>query len=182
MVDQTRHGPVSTLYEDYCALVNDLCNSPSGLAALNRSYHKHLLVAAASGLEQTVKQLVPELFAKQGSGLLAEFVARQVMARGYHTLFDWNGGSAKGFFGSFGDSCRKRFSSRLADDPDYRQQHDAFILLGRTRNLVVHNDYANVLIELTPAEIMEKYELACRFADSIESIVFDDTEAPGGAL
>jgi hypothetical protein len=56
-------GAINTMFEDYEGLVRDLRGkSPSGLSALNRSYHKHLLVAAASDLENKVKELVPEIF------------------------------------------------------------------------------------------------------------------------
>lgn len=171
MTEVARDGAVETLYGDYLALVSDLSASPSGLSALNRSYHKHLLVAAASSLEDLVKRLVPEIFERHGSNRLAAFVEKQVMARGYHTLFDWRNGSAQGFFTSFGDICGAAFKQALRSDVTLKEQHDAFMSLGQLRNQVVHNDYASALIELTPGEIMDRYELALQFVDRIETYV-----------
>ena len=171
MTEPVPDGAVETLYGDYNALVSDLSASPSGLTALNRSYHKHLLVAAASSLEDKVKSLIPEIFARHGTDRLAAFVAKQVMARGYHTLFDWPNGKAQGFFTSFGEACGAAFKEALRSEAELKEQHDAFMTLGQLRNQVVHNDYASALIELTPSEIMDRYGLALQFVDRIESFV-----------
>ncbi|UVJ38026.1 HEPN domain-containing protein [Arthrobacter sp. CJ23] len=166
---------VDLLYQDYVELVSDLSTSPSGLSSLNRSYHKHLLVAAASSLEDRVKALVPEIFGRHGTDRLAAFVAKQVMARGYHTLFDWRGGTAQGFFTSFGEVCGQTFKAALKADDVLKAQHGAFMQLGDLRNQVVHNDYASALIELTPAEIIARYKLSLEFVDRIEHFVLAET-------
>lgn len=168
----SRNGAVGVLYADYLGLVSDLDTSPSGLVALSRSFHKHLLLAAASSLEDEVKVLVTDIFDRYGSDRLARFVEKRVMARGYHTLFDWQNGSAQGFFRSFGDSCASAFRARLRDDSGFRERHDAFMALGNHRNELVHNDYASAFVELTPDEIMRKYDLALEFVEEIESLVF----------
>lgn len=162
---------VGLLYQDYVELVSDLRMSPSGLSSLNRSYHKHLLVAAASSLEDKVKALVPEIFSRHGTERLAAFVAKQVMARGYHTLFEWKSGTAQGFFTSFGDVCGQTFKAALKTNDQLKAQHAAFMQLGQLRNQVVHNDYASALIELTPREIIDRYNLALEFVDQIEIFV-----------
>lgn len=175
-------GPVEALYEDYKGLVADLStSSPSGLAALNRSYHKHLLVAAASSLEDRVKRLLPEMFRRHGREELATFVDKQVVARGYHTLFDWKNESARGFFTSFGEVCGKHFKKALADDDNLKRQHAAFMRLGNFRNQVVHNDYATYPIETTPEEVINQYRDALIFVARLESLTLGIIEDSGGA-
>ncbi|WP_432245741.1 HEPN domain-containing protein [Arthrobacter sp. G.S.26] len=168
---QEINDAVGSLYQDYLDLISDLSMSPSGLSSLNRSYHKHLLVAAASSLEDKVKALVPEIFSRHGTDRLGEFVAKQVMARGYHTLFEWKSGTAQGFFTSFGDVCGRAFRAALKDNDQLKTQHAAFMQLGQLRNQVVHNDYASALVELTPKEIIGRYHLALEFVDQIERFV-----------
>lgn len=170
-------GAVGALYGDYLALESDLSGSPSGLAALNRSYHKHLLLAAASSLEDEVKSLVSDIFERNGNDRLSAFVSKRVMARSYHTLFDWDAGSAKGFFTSFGEVCGRRFRAELQKDQDLKEQTDAFLRLGQLRNQLVHNDYASALVELTPSEIIGKYNLALLFVRRIESFVLAEDDA-----
>lgn len=171
MTEESVDGPVESLYADYLALEQELRGSPSGLTALNRSYHKHLLMAAASGLEGDVKRLVPQLFQKYGDEQLATFVSKRVMARSYHTLFDWSAGNANAFFGSFGDGCSAAFKGAMKEEVELKEQHDAFIKLGQLRNQVVHNDYASASIDSTPEEIMSRYALALKFIARIEDFI-----------
>lgn len=167
-------GPVEELYREYLELSEDLGTSnPSSLSALNRSYHKHLLVAAASSLEQQVKTIVPQIFQRHGTEFIGEFVARAVFARGYHTLFDWKNGTAATFFANFGPDCQRYFKAQLKADDELRDQHEAFMTLGARRNEVVHNDYATYLVELTPHEVMAKYRLGHLFVQRIEYLVLD---------
>ncbi len=120
---------VEALYQDYLGLVEELARSPSGLTAVNRTYNKHLLVAAASSLEDYVKDVVPEIFVRRGNERIGAFVTKQVFARGYHTLFDWNNGTAQPFFSSFGSTCGAGFKKALREDQDLRREHDAFVQL-----------------------------------------------------
>jgi hypothetical protein len=164
-------GAVESLYEDYLALVTDLrTSSPSGLAALNRSYHKHLLVAAASSLEDQVKSLLPQMFTSYGTEELGTFVAKQVAARGYAGLFDWKTEKATPFFSSFGVQCGKRFKALLNEDDDLREQHDAFMRLGNFRNLVVHSNYATYAIDMTPEAVIDLYRKAVKFVERFEDL------------
>jgi hypothetical protein len=166
-------GPVNTMFEDYQGLVRDLRGmSPSGLSALNRSYHKHLLVAAASDLESRVKELVPEIFLRHGRDELSAFVAKNVLSRGYSTLFSWNDETAQPFFAGFGEACGKGFKARLKTDDALKTEHDAFMRLGNLRNRVVHNNYAMYSIELTPAEVIELYHQAVQFTHRFEDLIF----------
>lgn len=167
-------GAVQSLHDDYKNLCEDLKFSPSGLAALNRSYHKHILLAAASSLEDDVKNLITKVFENHGNNSLSNFVSKRVMARQYHTLFDWKEGKANSFFNSFGDSCGSRFKSDLKEDLILKEQHDAFMQLGQRRNLLVHNNYAIAPVELTPEEIMVKYILAKKFTERIEDYILID--------
>lgn len=167
---------VESLYRDYTSLVASIGTDFSGMTALNRSYHKHLLVAAASNLESQVKKLVPAIFLDQGTHALSVFVEKAVMARGYHGLFDWNNESAAPFFANFGDACRANFKAELKADDTLSREHKAFMRLGNQRNLVVHNDYATYAIDWTPDDVIENYRLACAFVARIRSLVLWDAE------
>lgn len=162
---------MEALYEDYVALLDELAASPSGLAAVNRTYSKHLVVAAASSLEDYVKESVPTIFDRRGNGRMGAFVASAVFARGYHTLFDWKATSAQKFFSSFGPECAAAFRAALRDDDDLKVEHDAFMLLGQLRNELVHNDFASKSIDQTPAEVIARYRLGLLFVARFEDLI-----------
>ncbi|WP_157106460.1 HEPN domain-containing protein [Nocardia arthritidis] len=172
-VDRDMIGPVRSLYEDYRGLVEDLKDrSPSGLAALNRTYHKVILVAAASSLENQVKKVIGSMFCEHGRDELGVFVTKRVMDRGYHQLFDWNAGKAKSFFGSFGPDCSKLFEETLKNDTEFEKQHFSFMRLGRLRNQLVHQDYATYALDETPDELFILYRTAALFPGRFEEIIF----------
>jgi hypothetical protein len=164
---------VESLYRDYLDLVDDLeqALSPSGLSALNRNYHKHLLIAAASSLEDTIKKIVVNIFETQGGVELGAFVMSNVMTRGYHTLFNWKDRSAQSFFSGFGKTCGDEFRARLRSDDKFKRDHLSFMTLGALRNDIVHNDYASRTVELTTEEVFEKYIEAKLFTEEIEPLI-----------
>lgn len=174
---ETVAGPVELLYRDYQGLVEDLQGrSPSGLVALNRSYHKVILIAAASSLENQVKAVVESLFRVHGRDELGTFVAKKVLARGYHGLFDWDRERARMFFSNFGPDCAKSFDQKLKSDEEFSTQHSSFMRIGSLRNQLVHQDYATYVLDVTPEEILGLYKTAVLFPRSFESIVLPPIE------
>ena len=47
----------------------------------------------------------------------------------------------------------------------------AFVELGRQRNLLVHENFAEYDVNTTVEEIYEKYKLACEFVSYIEKVL-----------
>ncbi|MDJ0106329.1 HEPN domain-containing protein [Rhodococcus erythropolis] len=154
--------------------------SASGLTALNRSYHKVILIAAASNLESQVKRIVVDFFERHGRAELCAFIDKQVLARNYHTLFDWKQEKATAFFVSFGEGSSKRFKEMLRNDDEFRDEHNAFMKLGSLRNQLVHQDYASFSLDQTPDELINLYRLAIRFPDRFEALVLDPELAREG--
>ncbi|MBY8856322.1 hypothetical protein K7711_07535 [Nocardia sp. CA2R105] len=175
-VDHEKTGAVGSLYGDYLGLVDDLRDrSPSGLAALNRTFHKVILVAAASSLEDQVKNVVESLFCNHGRNELGAFIQKRVMARGYHQLFDWDNEKAKPFFSSFGKTCGELFDQKRKRDDTFEKQHYAFMRLGNLRNQLVHRDYATYTLDETPEELFKFYCSAIHFPGRFEEIIFAST-------
>lgn len=163
---------VEILFEDYVGLAADIgSTSPSGLNALNRSYNKVVLIAAASNLETLVKRVVQDVFQTQGREELGTFVYKKVMSRHYSQLFEWPRRKATGFFSSFGEHSSRKFKTMFDSDPDFRAEHDAFMELGDLRNELVHQDYATYPLQKTPGEIIELYRLAVRFPYRFNGII-----------
>jgi hypothetical protein len=165
-------GAVEALYEDYRGLVADLeGRSPSSLTALNRAYPKHLLLAAASSLEELVKRALIEVFEARGDAGLGAFVQKRILDRGYHQLFAWTDRKAQPFFSSFGPDVGASFKRALRESSSLAESHEAFMILGSARNEVVHRDFASYPVEFTPEEVIEKYRLALYFVEQIAILV-----------
>nr|WP_064570242.1 HEPN domain-containing protein [Gordonia sp. LAM0048] len=171
---------VESLYADYQNLIDDLGKlnprSPSGELAVARTYHKAILIAAASNLEARVKWIVVDIFSQEGRSELAIFIDKAVMSRGYHALFDWPSLKASRFFSFFGPECKERYRSLIATDTEFRSEHDSFMQLGHRRNELVHQDYAEFNLTETPDELIGLYRVAVNFPERFYEILFDDSE------
>lgn len=172
---------VGLVYREYNEMVSTVGgSSPSALTALNRVYPKHILIAAASSLEDHVKvRLLPELFERYGNVEIREFLSASVLKRGYHGLFEWSNDSASKLFSAFGAEAKARFKERTRTDPIFDDGQRSFMQLGRLRNELVHNDYVSRSITVTPGDVHIMYKKSLGFLERIELIVFGDSDSDG---
>lgn len=60
---------------------------------------------------------------------------------------------------------------QLNADEHLKATEQAFIELGRQRNLLVHENFAEYDVNTTVGEIYEKYKLACEFVSFIAAVL-----------
>ena len=163
---------VEGVYQDFHGLRESLANDPSGLVALERIFPKALLLAAASYLEHSTRMQIAALFEERGLPEFRAFVEKQVLARQYHTLFQWDKPKgANSLFALFGDECKKRFERRKESDEEFSDCVDAFLQIGQSRNLLVHNNYADFQMTKTADDIYKLFEKAKHFPMRIQEVV-----------
>lgn len=66
--------------------------------------------------------------------------------------------------------------SRLKGDESLKESLDAFLEIGRLRNELVHQDYANYVLLKTSTEIFKLYKTAIRFIDALPHILATQLE------
>jgi hypothetical protein len=66
--------------------------------------------------------------------------------------------------------------ARLKKDAALKAGLDAFMEIGRLRNELVHQDYANYVLLKTSAEIFDMYETAIQFIDALPDILATQPE------
>lgn len=170
---------VDLVFTEYTELIEAVgTKSPSTLTALNRVYPKHILIAAASSLEEQVKvQILPDLFERYGNSAIREFIATNVLKRGYHSLFDWNANTASKLFSAFGSEAKDRSKEYSRMNSTFSEGQQAFMQLGRLRNELVHNDYASRSVSVTPDDVHDMYLKAREFINLIEEVAFSASSA-----
>ena len=89
--------------------------------------------------------------------VLTWLIKRRVVARQYHTWFDWERNNANRFFSMFGESCGRYMRSEI-DRSDYlRDSIYAFMELGRDQNRLVHGNFGSFSLEKTSEDIYGAY-------------------------
>ena len=141
-------------------------------------FSKYLLVASASYFEERVKGILLDYVREStgGNERLVEFIRNTVTARGYHTLFDWNGANANQFWRLFGESFRARMRERVRQDANMDDGIKAFLELTRDRNRLVHGDIGAFSFEKTSDEIYEAYTTALEFVETLPQLLRESAD------
>ena len=142
---------------------------------------KYVVICVASQLETDTKNFLAKIFAKLSnpntSNLVSSFLKSAVLARGFHTLFNWpdnkNRASSMGaFYAKFGNGAKEFFLGREKNDGEFEQSARAFLRIGHWRNELVHNNLAafnlsgnchESMHQLSVKEVQNKYEEAAKF-------------------
>lgn len=130
-------------------------------------FSKTLLLSVASYFEDAIKQIVHKILLTSESKILKEFIENKALSRQYHTFFNWKGNNANSFFGLFGEDFRKFMIIKVKENEDLEQSVKDFLFLGKTRNELVHCNYALFNINMTVDDIYNKFESALKFTDSL---------------
>ncbi len=145
---------------------------PSLLNVYQTDLPKVLVLVVASRFERDVVRHIEDFFTATSDHETAPFfVKKKALTRQYHQLFDWETSTAKRFISFFGPACATNFK-KMAQEHDWldKSVHD-FLLLGRTRNQLVHSDLASCSMPLTPEEVKDAYASAVRFVNAIPHII-----------
>jgi len=166
-------SPVERLHGEFEALVAHLSEEPSLRSTADDSFRKSLLLASASFFEFRLSEYVAEfaLEASNSSSLIAGIIAKKAIERQYHTWFDWDSNNANRFYSLFGRDFANFMKAKHSSESWLNQSVSSFMELGRSRNLLVHENFAAFTLEKTAAEIFVAYTHAIRFVDEIPNLL-----------
>ncbi|MEA4967661.1 MAG: HEPN domain-containing protein [Bacteroidaceae bacterium] len=135
------------------------------------NFRKNLLLSSASYFEAEITSIILS-FAKKCSSnneKLENLIKQKVINRQYHTYFDWeNGSNANKFFSLFGNSFKQEMEYKIKQDNDLREGIISFMQIGLERNKMVHQNFAEIVIEKTAEEVYEMYKKAKRFIEVLK--------------
>ena len=123
----------------------------------------------ASFFEDEIKQIIHRILLTSESKMLEEFIQKKILDRQYHTLFSWDAANVNSFFVLFGQDFKKFMIEKVRENEDLEKSIKDFLFLGKTRNELVHRNYALFKIDMTVDEIYIKFESALKFVDSLVS-------------
>jgi hypothetical protein len=156
---------IDRLYENNEMLLSYLRENGeySLLSNEESSFPKVLLLAVASYFEEKVKQILLDFFQEQTTPPLFHFVKNKAIERQYHTFFNWKAANANQFFGLFGEEFKDFMDAEIKDNDTLNDAIRAFMEIGRTRNALVHENFATFPLQKTAKEIYDLYQQALLF-------------------
>ena len=162
-------------YQDSKELYNYLLGKGevSFATYIDSVYKKVLVLSAASYFESKISELISK-YATKASGSdkrIVKLIESKVIERQYHTLFQWEANNTNAFWKLFGEETKENVRQKINCDEKLRAAERCFIELGRQRNLLVHENFAEFDVNTTVGEIYGKYREACNFISLIETVL-----------
>lgn len=162
---------IENQYKDAKELYNYLMNKEeiSYATYIDDVYKKVLLLSAASYFEKMISTTLVDFANRAGKNdiRLAYLIQNKVIQRQYHTFFNWDSKNSNQFWGMFGDDQKSKARTEIDGNEELRQAEQAFLNLGRQRNLLVHENFAEQVINYTVDDIYNNYKMACIFIEYV---------------
>lgn len=128
------------------------------------TFRKILVLAIASYFEKEVKEIILSFVRKKSqSELIPNFVERKAVERQYHKFFQWDKPNVNNFLGLWGVEFKKRCQDMIAGNDELETAVKDFIELGKSRNELVHLDFASYQLPKNDEEYYALYVSAERF-------------------
>ncbi|WKZ62521.1 MAG: HEPN domain-containing protein [Saprospiraceae bacterium] len=168
-------------YENGISLVDYLKNQQQ-LTFYNEAennFRKTILLLAASYFEKEISETVID-FAKSHSSnddLVVSIIKQKAVSRQYHTYFGWDKANANSFFSLFGEDFKNRMIQKVKADNKLDESIKAFLEIGNERNKMVHQNFAEIIIDKTAEEIYKLYQTALYFIDTMKTELIKQTDA-----
>ena len=162
-------------YQDSQELYNYLLGKGeiSFATYIDSVYKKVLVLSAASYFESKISELISQ-YATKVSGSdkrIVKLIESKIIERQYHTLFEWKANNTNAFWKLFGEETKESVRKKINSDERLKAAEQCFIDLGRQRNLLVHENFAEFDVNTTVEEIHGKYRQACNFISLIETVL-----------
>jgi len=135
----------------------------------HETFRRVLVLIMANHLENEVKTTLTEFSKnKSGNNLVCSFVEKSMEGR-YHQFFEWKGNNANSFFALFGDNFKKQAGNDVSSNNDLAEGIKAFLEIGRTRNILVHERFQFIPIgNRTAEEFYDLFKKALVFVDYLK--------------
>ncbi|MDV3747813.1 hypothetical protein CMU21_08200 [Elizabethkingia anophelis] len=134
------------------------------------NFRKTILLSSASFFEKEISDTVID-FAKSHTAnneLVISIIKQKAVSRQYHTYFSWDSSNANTFFSLFGEEFKKSMMQKVKDDEKLSDAIKSFLEIGRERNRMVHQNFAEVMIEKTAEEIYKLYKSSLYFIETVK--------------
>ena len=142
------------------------------LRAAEDNSRKALVLSAASLFEHRITEAILSYTdkASNSDACVTSLIRNKAVKRQFHTFFDWERKKPGPFFTLLGDELGGTLKAGCAISPG-KEQVEAFMEIGRLRNSLVHQNYAEFLLDKSADDIRQLCESADRFVAQVELLL-----------
>ena len=137
-------------------------------------FRKVLILSIASYFEHQILEAVGGLAESAESRQLENLVKSKAIERQYHTYFDWTTKNANKFLSLFGQDFKSEVSNEIKGDRSLDEGCRSFLQLGNTRNILVHENFAEQDLDFSLDEIIELYRKSLEFVEFLSKKILPE--------
>jgi RiboL-PSP-HEPN len=167
---------VDRIYQDNLDLLEFLeeKNEPSFMVQFNTIFAKTMLLSAASYFEHEICVIIQTFIERktENDERIISILKQKAIDRQYHTYFswkEWEKGNANSFFSLFGEVFKERASQEIKTNVNLKNAVRDFLEIGNERNKLVHQNFANCILEKNANEVYNLYKEAQKFIDFLDN-------------
>jgi hypothetical protein len=133
---------------------------------------KALILCAASLFEHRITEALLSYTERvsRSDGCITALVRIKAIKRQYHSFFEWETKKAGPFFALLGKPLGERLKTQCSVSPA-KDELESFLELGYLRNCLVHQNFAEYVLDSTGDEVRMLCEGADNFVKQIEYIL-----------
>ena len=149
------------------------------LRAAEDNSRKALVLSAASLFEHRITEAILSYADKASSSnaCVTSLIRNKAVKRQFHTFFEWEKKKPGPFFTLLGDELGGKLKADCAKSPG-KEQVEAFLEVGYLRNSLVHQNYAEFLLDKSADDIRRLCEEADRFVEQVEALLSSPQAEP----
>ena len=165
---------IDTLYKENSELLDflELQKQLSFFSDADNKLKKFLIMSAASYFEREIQDIIEKFVSNvsNDNAKIKAFVKNKAIERKYHEYFDWSpkNTNANKFLNLFGKDFHRNFECMTKENNKLEDSISAFIELGRLRNELAHENFAEHHIEKTGKEVYSLYRDALKFVEKFK--------------
>lgn len=165
--------PIQNFAEEYKRLNSFLLEHGEYSLAIDVNHHfrKIYLLSCASFYEMQITEIIKNFVEVNSKDeRVVAFTNFKAIERQYHTYFDWKQTkNINSFLGLFGSTFKTAVSEEIKANELLSLQVEAFLILGRERNLMVHENFLEYQLEKTFDELVILNNRATLFIEFIRN-------------
>lgn len=163
---------VDELYKNFQEVIKFLNENsqPSLSTYADDTFRKVIVIAAASHFEEEIKDIILKFIEKESNKniYLMSFVKNKAIEKKFHTYFSWERSNCNNFFGLFGEEFKDMASKKVDENSTLKEATKSFMEIGRTRNIILHQNFATISLESTAKEYYELYKKSFPFIEFLK--------------
>lgn len=154
--------------------------SPSAAIDAASLINKALIISCASYLEYQICAIIEDYYKVKTNNCEQSvlFVKNKAISRQYHTYFNWDAANISTFAGMFGPRFKQRINQLSDASEDFNIEAVAFIRIGKTRNMLAHNNFYFYTESYTTRELRVDFLNAIKLIERIRSELHSREAAP----